>query len=155
MKTASQLFFCLVVILTGLSGCGKENTGEPEPISNIPSIKFVSITPGTAVKYQDLIQIKIDYTDGDGDLGENVSDVKNLFCTDSRNNVTYQFRIRQLAPDSANIAITGRLSFELDPQGFIDDNNTTETATYSIYVKDRAGNQSNTVQTTPLTINSQ
>ena len=148
MKNGGILFSIFACILVSFSGCKKE-----QPISTVPSVKFVSITPNPAIKYQDEIKVTIEYTDGDGDLGENTPDVKNLFCTDSRNNVTYEFRIPQLGPDNSNIIINGKLVFNLAPQGFIDDNNTTETATYSVYVKDRAGNQSNTVQTTSLTIN--
>lgn len=154
MRAVNKIVVCFL-LLVAFAGCGKEKIVEPEPISKVPAIKFVSIEPGTAVKYRDQIGITIEYTDGDGDLGENVADVKNLFCTDSRNNVTYQFRIRQLAPDTATIAITGKLKFNLDPQGFVDDSHTSETATYSIYVKDRAGNQSNSVETTPLVISAQ
>lgn len=149
MKKNKSLFFLFLSgILISFSGCKKE-----EPISNVPSIKFVSMTPNPAVKYHDEIKITIEYTDGDGDLGENTPDAKNLYCTDSRNGVTYEFRIPQLGPDNSNIIINGQLIFDLAPQGFVDDNNTTEITTYSIYVKDRAGNQSNTVQTSSLTIN--
>ena len=137
-----------VAMLAGMAGCKKEET-----ISDKPEIKFVSMSPGTARKYVDEVKVTISYTDGNGDLGENTPDVKNLFCTDSRNNVTYQFRINQLAPDEANIIIQGEISFNLPPQGFADDNNTSEMATYSVYVKDRAGNISNTIQTPALTIN--
>ena len=148
MKTTGIVFSILTCIVFFFSGCKKE-----EPVSNTPSIKFVSITPNPATKYQDEIKITIEYTDGNGDLGENTPDVKNLFCTDSRDNVTYEFRIPQLGPDNSNIIINGKLTFNLAPQGFVDDNNTSETATYSVYVKDRAGNQSNTVQTSALVIN--
>ncbi len=148
MKTTHIAFSILTCFLLAFYGCKKET-----PVSNVPSIKFVSITPNPAVKYHDEIKITIEHTDGNGDLGENTPDVKNLFCTDSRNNVTYEFRIPQLGPDNSNIIINGKLLFDLAPQGFVDDNHTTETATYSVYVKDRAGNQSNTVQTAPLTIN--
>jgi hypothetical protein len=119
----------------------------------VPSIEFISMTPNPAVKYEDEIRITFKYTDGDGDLGENTPDVKNLFVTDSRNNVSYQFRIPQLSPDNSDIIITGNQPFNLPPQGFVDDNATSETVTYAIYVKDRAGNQSNTIQTPALTIN--
>jgi hypothetical protein len=148
MKVFSVHILTLAVVLVFFSGCKKD-----EPISNTPSIKFVSITPNPAIKYQDEIKVTIEYTDGDGDLGENTPDVKNAFITDSRNNVIYEFRIPQLGPDNANIIINGELTFNLAPQGFVDDNNTTETTTYSIYIKDRAGNASNTVQTSSLTIN--
>ncbi len=146
----TRLFTAMIItaMLAGMAGCSKEKV-----ISATPEIKFIAMSPGTAQKYVDEVKVTIEYTDGDGDLGENTSDVKNLFCTDSRNNVTYQFRINQLAPDEANIIINGQVSFNLPPQGFVDDNNTSETATYSIYVKDRAGNVSNTIQTPALTIN--
>jgi hypothetical protein len=145
--TGRKFFFALCALLA-LAGCKKE-----EPISNVPAIEFISITPNPAVKYQDEVKITFKYTDGDGDLGENTPDVKNLFISDSRNNVTYQYRSPQLAPDNSTIAITGNQIVYLPPQGFLDDNATTETAVYSIYVKDRAGNQSNTIQTPALTIN--
>lgn len=132
------------------SGCKKE-----EAISATPSIKFISISPNPAIKYQNEVTITIEYTDGDGDLGENTADVKNLFVTDSRNNVTSEFRIPQLAPDNSSIIIRGNLSINLPPQGFVDDSHNSETTTYSVYVKDRAGHVSNTVQTDVLTVNKQ
>lgn len=143
-----RLLLVLPSLMLLLSGCKKEQV-----ISDAPTIEFVSINPNPAVRYQDEVVITIQYTDGNGDLGENTSDVKNLFVTDNRNQVTSEFRISQLAPDNANIIIQGNLNINLPPQGFIDDNNTTETAIYSIYVKDRAGNQSNVIETTALTIN--
>jgi hypothetical protein len=149
MGYKNLLAILFATVLMSFSACTK----EVEPISNVPAIEFVSMSPNPAVKYEDEILITFKYTDGDGDLGENTADVKNLFVTDSRNNVTYEFRIPQLAPDNSTIAITGNQPFYLPPQGFVDDNNTTETTTYSIYVKDRAGNQSNTIQTISLTIN--
>jgi len=152
MKKIPRLFISLGILLGMLqfTACSKQ-----EEISNTPSIQFISISPATAIKYHDPIQIAIEYTDGDGDLGDNTPDVKNAFITDSRNNVTYQFRIPQQAPDNSNIIIKGNLTFDLSPQGFVDDNQTTETATYSIYIVDRGGNMSNTATTTPLTINVQ
>lgn len=135
-------------LLLTLSGCKKE-----EVVSNVPSISFMSISPNPAIKYQDEITITLECTDGDGDIGENTPDVKNVFVTDSRNNVTSSFRLSQLAPDNSGIIVRGRVNIHLLPPGFIDDNNTTETVTYSVYLKDRAGNQSNTIQTSPVTVN--
>jgi hypothetical protein len=150
-RTFKAVFFLLLPVACFLySSCKKE-----QAISTTPSIKFVSVAPNPAIKYQDTIKIVVSYTDGDGDLGVDSADAKNLFVTDSRNNVTSQFRIPQLAPDNANIIIEGNLDIILPPQGFIDDNDNSESVTYSIYVVDRAGHKSNTVQTTALTINKQ
>jgi hypothetical protein len=137
-----------MLILLIYNSCKKE-----QPISVIPAIKFVSMAPNPAKKYQDTVTIVISYIDGDGDLGIDSPDAKNLYVTDSRNNVVSQFRIHQLAPTGSNIAIEGNLDVVLPPQGFVNDSDATETATFSIYVVDRAGHQSNTVQTAPLVIN--
>ncbi|MDB5282070.1 MAG: hypothetical protein JWO06_1145 [Bacteroidota bacterium] len=132
------------------SSCKKDKTS-----SATPTISFVSIAPNPAIKYLDSVKIVISYTDGDGDLGIDSPDAKNLFVTDNRNNVTSGFRIKQLAPSGSNIIIEGNLDIILSPQGFTDDNDATEIATYSIYVVDRAGNKSNVVKATPLVINKQ
>ena len=138
----------LLALMAFIPSCKKDSG-----ISVVPSITFDSISPNPAIKYQDSILIVISYVDGDGDLGIDSADVKNLFITDSRNGVVSQFRIPQLAPTGANIAIEGNLDIVLPPQLFTNDNDTTETATYSIYVVDRAGHKSNTVTTKPLVIN--
>ena len=154
MKKIFSVYIITGIILLQFGGCTKEEVIDPTEISDTPSITFISLTPNPAIKYQDVIKITFDYIDGDGDLGENTPDVKNLFITDSRNGVVYEKRINQLGPDTASvIAIKGSIIVDLSPQGFVDDNHTTETATYSIYIKDRAGHQSNTIQTTTLTIN--
>lgn len=148
MMKKQILYTCLWgLLLFSFSGCKKT-----EVITDTPSIKVLSVTPNPAVKYQDEIKIKIEYTDGNGDLGENTPDVKNVFVTDSRNNITYSFRLSQLSPETG-IIIRGNVTITLPPQGFIDDNNTSETVSYSIYVVDRAGNTSNVVETNPITVN--
>lgn len=149
MRNIHTLAVAALFACSALQSCTKKE----DVISDSPSIEFVSMTPNPAIKYNDEIEITIDYADGDGDLGENTPDMKNAFITDSRNNVVYQFRIPQQAPSDAKIIIKGRLTFRLAPQGFIDDNNTTETTTYSIRIVDRAGNESNAVETGSLTIN--
>jgi len=137
----------VVAFIVLMPSCKKE-----QGISIVPSITFDSISPNPAIKYQDSILIVISYIDGDGDLGIDSADVKNLFVTDSRNNVVSQFRIPQLSP-TTGIAIEGNLDIVLPPQIFVNDMDTTETAVYSIYVVDRAGHVSNTVKTKPLVIN--
>ena len=152
-----QLVVCAAFLFMAAS-CTKTETktGQTaQTISATPSITFDSISPIVAIKYQDTIRIVISYKDGDGDLGQDSTDSKNLFVTDSRNNVTSQFRIPQLAPTGANIAIEGNLDIVLPAQIFTNDNDSVETASYSIYIMDRAGHHSDTVTTTPITIKKQ
>jgi hypothetical protein len=100
----------------------------------------------------DEINILIEYIDGDGDLGENTPDKYNVFVTDQRNQVTYQYRIPQLSPVTG-IIIKGKLNIHLPAQEILDGANSYETTAFKIYVTDRAGNKSNEIVTTTLTIN--
>lgn len=142
IKNIALLFFVLLTVVS----CKKV-----EEIGPIPEIEFISVTPGSVQEYADSLVFTIKYRDGDGDLGENTSNAENFFLADSRNNVIYKFRIPQLAPDNSNIIIEGNLNVTLANTAIID-GSSSETFTYSIYVKDRAGNQSNTVVTSPVTV---
>lgn len=137
----------LVGILLVLSACEKSSE-----ISAVPEISFESVAPQTVTEYQDSLYFTISYRDGDGDLGQNNTDENNLFLQDSRNQVTYGFRIRQLAPTNAQIAIEGKLHVTL-PNTALIYNSTTESVTYTIWVVDRAGNQSNQVSSSAITVN--
>ena len=147
-SNVKTIAFALIILFFVLASSCKKDQG----ISVVPNITFDSISPNPAIKYQDTVSIVISYKDGDGDLGEDSADVKNLFVTDNRNNVTSGFRIPQLAPTGDDIAIEGNWNIVLPPQFFVNDNDTIETVTYSIYVVDRAGHKSNTLMATPLTI---
>ncbi len=142
MKNIAVLFF----ISLALVSCKKEEEAGP-----IPEIEFISVTPQNVHEYTDELIFTIKYRDGDGDLGENDSDAENFFLADSRNNVIYKFRIPQLAPDNSSIIIEGNLNVTLANTAIID-GSSSQTFTYSIYVKDRAGNQSNTVTTSSVTV---
>ena len=147
----NRIFFIIALMLVfAASSCKKDDV----EISDVPEIEFVSVNPSTVVEYQDSLTFTISYRDGDGDLGENGVGVENLFLTDSRNDVTYTFRIKQLAPDGADIAIQGNLNVVLQSAAILD-GSASQTFTYEIYVVDRAGNQSNTVTTSSVTVNAQ
>jgi hypothetical protein len=139
-------FLLLVIII--ISACKKVDNS----ISDTPEIGFVSLSPSSLKANADSLSIIISYKDGNGDLGENDNNVKNLFVTDNRNNVTYQFRIKQLAPNNATIAIQGELDVVLNSIPLVN-GTAPEQATYSIYIKDRSGNQSNTITTGGVTVN--
>lgn len=137
-----------ISILIGLLlfACKKGNT-----LSVFPTIEFQSISPLTAQEYIDDIIITISYTDKDGDLGENSPDIDNLFVEDSRNGIVYHYRIPQLAPNGDEISIEGNFNIKINGSG-ITDSSTSQQVNYAIYVKDRAGNKSNTITTANITI---
>ena len=135
-----------ILILVVLFSCKKG-----EEVSVIPVIAFESISPNTAQEYTDDIIITISYTDGDGDLGENNPDIYNLFVEDNRNNIIYHFRIPELSPSGSTIIIEGNFNITINGTG-ITDGTVSQKVNYDIYIKDRAGNTSNTITTSSITI---
>lgn len=139
---------CVIFFFIGvITACKKDKP----VVSEVPSIDSVWVSPTTFTEYKDKLTITIKYKDGNGDLGENDPAVSNLFVTDSRNNLTYKFRIKQLAPDNANIIIQGKLDIIMDNVPILN-GSTQETVIYSVYLKDRAGNTSNTITTSAVTV---
>ena len=142
-------FFPAIIFLSlFISACKKKDKTES---TITPQIEFVSISPSSAVEYVNSITIAFSYDDLDGDLGENNANATNLFITDSRNSVTYNYRISQLAPDGSSIHIKGNLNAVIKSTA-ITDNSASQSVTYSIYIKDRAGNTSNTITTDAITV---
>lgn len=129
-----------------LFSCKKDDT-----FSVVPTVEFKNISPTTAQEYIDDINITISYTDGDGDLGENNPDVYNLFVLDNRNGIEYKFRIPELSPNGNEISIEGNFNIKINGTG-ITDESSSQQVNYNIYVKDRAGNKSNTITTSSITI---
>ena len=138
------LTYILIVLL--LFACKKDET-----LSVVPAIEFQSISPSIAQEYIDNIIITISYTDEDGDLGENSPDINNLFVEDSRNGIVYHYRIPQLAPNGNDIPITGNFNIIIDGSG-ITDGSSSQQVNYTIFVTDRAGNSSNSITTSSITI---
>ena len=137
-----SLYLALIIF----QSCHKD-----DPIySSTPTIELVSVSSDNVAE-GDPLTFRIKYTDGDGDLGENNADAHNLFLTDNRVNVTYEYRIKELAPEGSSIIIRGYLDVVLNTTA-ITNGSSSQSVTYSIYVKDRAGNQSNTVTTGAITI---
>jgi hypothetical protein len=136
----------LLLLSSAIMSCKKD-----EAFTFEPSIEFKSISPGTIKEYKDSVVITISYLDRNGDLGENETEIPNAFVKDLRNNLLYSFRIRQLAPE-ASIAIQGNLSIVIPQVGLVNSNSSSETATFEVYVKDRAGLESNKITTSAVSV---
>jgi hypothetical protein len=142
------VLYSLVGLTLSIGACKPDAATDP-----VPTIEFMSVEPSVVTEFQDSLTFRISYQDGDGDLGENDPSAENLYLKDSRNEVTYGFRIQQLAPTGSDISIQGELNVTLDHTS-ITDGSTSQTVTYEIWVVDRSGNQSNRVQTGPVTVTS-
>lgn len=137
----------LLLVVLIFSSCKKDEDG----LSVVPQLTFESISPTSIEELGGPITFRISYQDGDGDLGENNPNVKNLFLQDQRNGITYEYRIQELAPQGADIAIIGTIDIVLNTTSITDGSNEQE-VTFYIYAIDRAGNSSNTITSSPLTI---
>ena len=120
-------------------------------ISNTPHLDFVSISPLTITEFQEEVNLVIKYIDGDGDLGDNDPDIKNLFIIDQRNGVEYTYRIPQLSPNGSNITIEGNLEVDLNSLSIVGSANS-ESVKFDIYIIDRSGNQSNIITSSAITV---
>lgn len=145
---AAKLLSVLPAMLM-LAGCGASGS---DPLPPEPVIELQAVNPSTIVALQDSIVFVLAYTDGDGDLGFPEADSAAVYITDERFPLTEGFHLAPLAPEGAAIAITGVLIVVLPRTIMKDPTAASEQAIFSIRVRDRAGNWSNTEQSGALTV---
>ena len=117
----------------------------------VPYIELSEISTTNVTEFQDTITIRLLYRDGDGDLGFENPDSFSLSVQDQRLvNPDFYF-VQPLAPIGSQVSIEGILPIKLK-NTFLLGNGATETTTYTIRIKDRAGNWSNEVVTPVITI---
>lgn len=142
----SKLFF--ICIAWFIISCEKDN----EEMNIVPEISFSAVNTTSLVQYSSPLEFTISYQDGDGDLGENVDGVHNLFVKDVRNGLVYPYRISSLSPPgNEKVAIKGTLKVKFEPVALTDSVNA-QTAVFEIYLTDRAGHVSNTVSSPSITV---
>jgi hypothetical protein len=150
--TATCLKYTLCVFLfLSLFNCKKKKT---ETVGNDPpTIEFISVTPASAKEFKDSISIVIKYKDINGDLGDENPDELSLEVKDSRLLKADAYHVQPLAPVSEkDLPIEGELKIKLNSL-FLLGGGTAEKTTFTIKLKDRAGNWSNDVSSPQITIN--
>lgn len=134
--------------MTWLS-CNKDSDGPV--LDPIPYLEVQSVSPTSIVEFSENVSLILYYEDGDGDLGFTSPDSLSLEVQDSRLTEPDMYHVRPLAPEGSSISIKGTIMVELNST-FRLGSGPSETITYSVRIKDRAGNWSNTVETQPITI---
>lgn len=142
MKKYSYLLVSVALLLS----CKKEKGNDPLPaISNVPEIEL-SNTSSTSINQFDDLTLTVKYTDGNGDLGESDANINSIFVTDNRDiTIVHKFHLQPLAPVGQDVAIQGNLKIKIENVILLDQSNTSENASFSVYILDRAGNKSNIV----------
>ncbi len=140
--------FVFIALVLFSIGCTKNKIikGDPKP-----SISFNRFTKNVIAEFDDSVYLYINYTDGDGDLGEINPDINALEIKDSRLPKPDYYFVAPLAPIDAQITITGQLRIQLKSLFLIGTGNT-EIASFDIRIKDRAGNWSNSVHSPDIRI---
>ncbi len=144
-------FYRVFLIMGFMTACS--NNSPVFPIR--PKIEFLSISK-TEIKEFDDLDIVIKYQDGDGDLGNEVSDSTNydLFLLDQRPGLPtpfYDGKIRynlpNLTTETRKPSIQGTI--KINVQGLVRLNSflPKEKCSFGIFIKDRAGHHSDTVFT--------
>lgn len=149
MRNASLILPVLALLS---ASCSKDDLTPLEPVSEVPAITLLSVGPSEVVAWEDSVIFLIHYQDGDGDLGFNSPDSLSLYVTDERIGLTESYFVPLLAPEDAGVAIQGELEVELKNTILIDPDADNESVTFSIYLRDRAGNVSNTITAGPITV---
>lgn len=158
VKTIKKLYFIFFLFLF------VECTNKPD-YPDSPYLEYIGLSKSTLIQGDlntDSIKIFLEFTDGDGDIGLDQNDsLQNLFIIDSR---TGNFAERIKIPEIPNTGFGNGVSGEIElllyttcclyedniPPCSIIDGIPTDTLTYKIYMLDRAGNTSDTVETDPI-----
>ncbi len=141
------------------------NSCLQEPTFDIvPRIEFRSITKNTMAQaspgFQDSTLTTIYFEDGDGDLG---GDSLSIFIIDTRTNqVDIQFRFVEIPIEGVSSAISGTIAFPIFASCCIYDTGQIpctpsnplieQEVIYDIFIKDRAGNESNRIQVPAISL---
>ena len=139
------IIYTFTIIL--LFSCKKEE----EAYSDTPEIEFISISPSTNPEFSQNIKLVISYKDGDGDIGTEDPDEYTLLIHDSRLPAADEYHIQPLTPPNSSIQIEGELNINLAGL-FVLGTGTSESTTFTVKLKDRAGNWSNLITTSSIQV---
>jgi hypothetical protein len=167
MSVFQSKFWIVAVAASLLATCSR-----PPEFPNEPVIEFIRLSKNTIIQSrssqlpQDTIEISFKFTDGDGNLGN--ADSVNIILTDSRDGFNHLFKIGEIPQLGAGKGIQGNIKLSLTNRSdtryfcctFPNTRLTCIASTtyprdslhYSIKIKDRAGNWSNTIKTDNITI---
>lgn len=148
MKNFNNIFAVFFLMVITLSSCTKY---EEVKASELPTITYSSIAPKTVKQFDQNVVITINYKDGNGDLGNENPDDLSIYVKDNRLKKEDYYHLHLLSPPTKSIAIEGALDIRLKNTFLIGSGNS-ESTTYDIKIKDRAGNWSNPITTEAITI---
>jgi hypothetical protein len=144
------IFFALICVTVS---CKKEANRDP-----VPSITFTGISDTViAAGSSSFIHVRFNFTDGDADLGVDAASGEfDIYTIDSRDAAEvgyyFPFELPDLRQEDKPMTGSCVLSLEGAFIALRPDHPTRDTVRYEVYIKDRAGNESNHITTPPIYI---
>lgn len=135
----------IAALATLIAGC-KPKDGDPAPVIALKSVSVDSVK-----QFDDSLNITLTYSDLNGDLGEDNPDNNALEIKDSRLTQPDFYFVKPLSPPNTTLKIEGELTIKVRNM-FLLGNGGAESATFTIRLRDRAGNWSNTITAGPVVI---
>jgi hypothetical protein len=126
--------------------CKKEEVGAA-----VPEIALIDASPLQVVQFGQRVKVRFSFKDADGDLGHADPDIATLEVKEARLDTPDMYHVPPIAPEGAEVSVQGELEVELNAL-FLLGNGSTETTTYTLRIRDRAGNWSNAITTPTITI---
>lgn len=147
-----RVVFLLLAAMVGFAGCEKNS------VSKIPNISLIASGPNVIRVNLDTAFVYFSITDGDADLGNDTVSV--IYWKDSRyDSLGYiKAEFPEIDPDildpKKGLTATCVLYPVPQPTPRLDSIHlaTGDTFTYEIYIKDKAGHESNHITTPPIII---
>lgn len=138
----------LGLFLLGIVACKDKYPAEP-------SIEFISVSKNYLTQNgADSLQLKFSFVDGDGDIGDEETD--NVFVTDARTGqVVASYRIPEYTENTKHTYRKGEISLIVYSQCCIYPDSSScyanaayplDSMVYTVQVRDKAGNWSNTIE---------
>lgn len=150
MRCRSVKYLGLVLLVgIALAACKKSNI---RVLDKAPVIRINSVAPTTVQAFSGRTEVVLQYEDGDGDQGSLHPDSLMLEVRDDRLTAPDFYFVPPLSPEASNVPIRGTIRFRLNGT-FLFGNGATEVTNYSIRLRDRSGQWSNTVLTPQIIIN--
>ncbi len=149
-KIVSWLLGSTIIALF-INSCNRQSPFPKEPKILSVTLNKTFINTGDDT---DTLKIIFEFTDGDGDVGRPENDtIPDVFITDNRTEFTYEYRLPLVDQLRAQRGI--KATAVIDIIGIISCRpfRNTDTTTFSIQIRDRAGNLSNTEQTPEIILN--
>lgn len=164
---------CIMLLVLGFSvfACVKAPDYPQQPvISNVilnSNVINQASTPGSA---EEFLVLTFDFTDGDGDIGKVDPETQSfigmdLEITDSRTGIGETINLPEVPAQGTANGISGEISIELSNKTYIcctypdfspaclpNAQFPTDTFSYTIQLRDQAGNFSNKLQTEVITV---